>query len=692
MRHMPGRGDLERTLARCALVACAALMTACGGGGSQFASGGIVGTGDAAVLSVGTISAFGSGTITVNGVQYATAAAVIRVNGQAATAAALKLGMVVTVQGGAKQADGSVAASSIDYRADVQGVVSGVDSAGQAFIVLGQRVHTDRQTVFDGGSFDTLLNQYVEVSGFRASPGELLATRVEIRASIAKGATLEVTGTVSQLDGAGKTFRIGPQLVDYTQTPQAVVPAGLANGVVANAKGTTVAAGDRLLATDVQLVATALAAPEAAKVEIEGLVASYANLGSFFVNGQLVDGRAAVFEDGTAASLADGVRVEVEGRLASGIVVASKISIEEDAAVVIDGLAEAVDPGGGTVTVSAQRVTATPSTQFDDRSAAAAHNFGLAAISVGDRLSVSATHGPAGLMATRITRLDVSAPGGSQPDASAEGTISQFVSTANFMVGGRSVNASSATFVGGVAADLANGKRVEVEGTLSGTILLASIVTFKVEDPSSPGIVEIEGAISGFVSAADFAVAGQKVNASGAVFDGGSAATLANGVRVKATGTVANGVLAAGPVSIKSAPTTTTLEVEGTITNFVSVSNFKVAGQTVNASNASIKNGLASDLANGRQCHATGPAVNGVLQASVVSLEDAPELQGASAKGLITNFVSASNFKVGGRTIDASGASFQNGTAANLGNGVQVEVEGALVGSVLRATKVAFDD
>ena len=208
MKCMSRRSALGVLLARCALVACVALLGACGGGG-QLASGGIVGTGGAAVLAVGTISGFGTGAITVNGVQYATASAAITINGQPATSAALKLGMVVTVQGGVKQADGSIVASSIAYRADIQGVVSGVDVSGQAFVVLGQLVHTDRQTVFDGGTFDTLLNQYVEVSGFRASPGELLATRVAIRPIIPTGAPLEVTGVVSKLDGGGKTFYIG---------------------------------------------------------------------------------------------------------------------------------------------------------------------------------------------------------------------------------------------------------------------------------------------------------------------------------------------------------------------------------------------------------------------------------------------------------------------------------------------------
>lgn len=684
--------DFLRGLVRVALLVSAATLAACGGGGDQFASGGIVGTGDAGVIAVGTISAFGPGSITVNGVRYTTATATVRFGGQPAAATALKLGMVVTVQGGATQPDGSVPATSVDYRPEVQGVVSGVDSASQAFTVLGQRVRTDRQTVFDGGTFATLVGQYVEVSGFRSSPGEMLATLVQIRPSVPPGAPLAVTGAAAQLDSAARSFFVGAQLVDYTQVPAALVPPGLANGVVVKAQGTMVGAGDRLFATTIELVATTLPAPEASNVELEGIVSGFANLGNFRVNGQLVDGRGATFEGGSAAALADGIKVEVEGRLTQGVVVATKIEIEEDATVTLDGLAEAVDASGGAVTVSSQRVATTQGTQFQDSSAAALRNFGLAAIAVGDRLSIRATHGAAGLVATRIERLDRSAPGPTQPDASAEGVISEFLSIADFKVGGRSVNASSATFAGGTAADLANGRRVEADGVLSGTILLATRITFKVDDPAAPGSVDIEGTIAGFVSAANFVVAGQRIDATGAAFDGGTAASLANGVRVEVVGTLVNGVLVARTVSVKAAPTDTTLEVEGQISNFVSIANFTVSGQHVDASKATIKNGSAADLANGRKCHVKGTVIAGVLVAITVELEDAPELQGASAKGQITNFVSASNFKVGGRSIDASGAKFEGGTAANLANGVQVEVEGKLVGTVLKADKVAFAD
>lgn len=689
MSAAPTIACVRRWLLRALFAVLPVALAACGGG-DQYASGGIVGTGDAAIVSVGTISAVGAGNVTVNGMRFATTGATVSVNGQPSTESVLKVGMVVTVQGRALS-DGTAAATSIEYRAEVQGVVGGVDGAALAFTVLGQRVRTDRATVFDGGTFDTLLNQYVEVSGFRSSPGDLLATRVEIRSSIAAGALLEVTGVVSAFDPVGKTFRIGAQLVDFTQVPSAFVPPGLANGAVIDVHGTMVAAGDRLIANDLQLIPTTVPGPEASRVEIEGLVTDYAGIANFRVNGQVVDGSAATVTSGAVAMLGNGVKVEVEGRLAQGVVIASAIEIEQDVVIVLDGTVDAVDVAGGSVTVAGERVTVSGTTQFEDKSAAGERDFSLAAIHVGDRLSIRAARSATGLVAARIERLDLSAPPISEPSAKAEGAITEFVSVANFKVGGRKVNASSAKFEQGVAADLADGRRVGIEGTLAGDVLMATKVEFKPTDTTTPTSVSIEGAITEFVSSANFKVALQQVDATGAMFEGGTAADLANGRRVGVEGTVSGGVLAARKVSIKAAPTAATLEVEGTITDFVSPASFKVAGQWVDASKATVRNGTVADLANGRKVEANGTVVSGVLQATAVELKDATELEGASASGKITEFVSAANFKVAGRVIDATAAVFEHGTAADLANGRQVEVAGKLVGGVLRAMKVEFE-
>jgi hypothetical protein len=664
--------------------ALAATLAGCGGGGGMLASGGIVGTGDAGIVSVGTISALGSGSVTVNGQAFSTAGAAITVNGQAATESGLKVGMVVTIQG-LFHPGGSASAVSIDYRAEVQGIVSGIDTAGSAFVVLGQHVRTDAQTIFDGGTFATLINQYVEVSGFRSTPGELLATLVQIRPTVAIGSPLAVRGTVSAFDSARRTFQVGSQLVDYSQVPAAFVPPALANGTVVDVKGTTVTTGDQLVAASIAIVPTTLPGGDSSQVELEGIVTDFASIASFRVNGQAVNGSGATITGDTSAALGDGVKVEVNGRLTSGVVVATSIEIEQAATFTLDGSADAIDVTAQTVTITGKLLAVTPATQFEDKSAAAVVAFGLASIQVGDHLHAKAAKKSAALVATRIERLDKGTP----PDATtkAEGIISDFVSVADFKVGGQKVNASSAKFDGGKASDLANGKRVSAEGTLSGDVLLASKVEFK-DDDSSETVVE--GTITDFVSPASFKVAGQPVDASGAAFDGGTSADLANGRRVQATGTVnAAGILVARKIEIEASGPPT-LEVEGTISSFVSVANFQVAGQQVDATGATFKNGKATDLANGRKVTVTGPVVADVLKATLVTFEDTGE--DAEAEGTISNFVSPSNFVVAGRTIDASAAVFTHGTIADLANGKKVEIHGTLVGTVLKAATVDFDD
>ncbi len=678
-----GKGSVMRSLLQ-ALLGIAPLLLAACGGGDQMASGGIVGTG-ISVASVGTVSAIGS--VTVNGVRFATTTASVTVDDLPAAESALKVGMVVTVQGKVFS-DGTATAASVDARTEAKGIVSGVDNAARAFTVLGQRVRTDQLTVFSGGTFDTLLNQYVEVSGFRGTPGQLLATRVEISPTIVAGATLELAGTVSALDVNGKTFAIGAQLVDYSQVGSANLPSGLANGAVADVRGTTLGAAGGLVASEIRIIPTTVPGSENAKVEIEGIVTDFASLASFRVNGQAIDGRNAALSSGTAAMLANGAKIEIEGQLAAGVVVASKIAIEQEAEIVLDARVDAIDPSG--ITLAGQRFAVTATTQYEDRSVMAMREFGLAAIRVGDRLSLKATRGSTGLVATRVVRLDASAPVDSGIAGKAEGTITDFVSVASFKVAGRAVNAGSAKFEGGVAANLANGRRVEVEGVLAGDILMATGVTFKAEDAAPASPESVEGAISDFASPAKFKVAGQPVDASRAAFTGGSAADLANGRRVGVKGTAAGGVLVASSVEFQSDPPATTLEVEGAITDFVSIANFKVSGQSVDASQAVISEGTSADLANGRRVGAVGPVVGGILRATKLEVKDAPEAKEASVKGTITDFVSVANFKVAARTIDASAASFEHGTAANLANGRKVEVEGKLNGDVLVAKKVSY--
>jgi hypothetical protein len=58
--------------------------------------------------------------------------------------------------------------------------------------------------------------------------------------------------------------------------------------------------------------------------------------------------------------------------------------------------------------------------------------------------------------------------------------------------------------------------------------------------------------------------------------------------------------------------------------------------------------------------------------------------------GTITNFVSVTNFQVRGTLVDASAATYSEGTSANLQNNAYVEIHGAVSNNVVSASTVAF--
>ena len=81
------------------------------------------------------------------------------------------------------------------------------------------------------------------------------------------------------------------------------------------------------------------------------------------------------------------------------------------------------------------------------------------------------------------------------------------------------------------------------------------------------------------------------------------------------------------------------------------------------------------------------PTPRWVVQSFGTALQPLPDADGVKFEGLISAFTSASVFSVGGRPVDASGASFPDGSTG-LAVGVRVEVEGLLRAGTLRASKV----
>jgi hypothetical protein len=124
---------------------------------------------------------------------------------------------------------------------------------------------------------------------------------------------------------------------------------------------------------------------------------------------------------------------------------------------------------------------------------------------------------------------------------------------------------------------------------------------------------------------------------------------------------------------------------------------FKLGGATISYAGVAAAD-LAPNLANGVLVRALlKPApVAGVWAALTVRsgvrapAEGSPAPRDAHVEGVITAFTSSASFEVNGLKVDASKATFPDGTATLL-LGAKVEVMGSVVAGVLVATKVQLD-
>jgi len=193
-------------------------------------------------------------------------------------------GQIVTIKG-TVDADGSTGtATQVTFDADLRGAVSGIDTSGQDFTVLGQTARITDDTLFDESIQPASLGglhvgTVVQVSGTMNSVGEIVASRVDVADA---SATLQVRA-VASLDTSAHTFRINSLIVDYGT----VAPAdGLANMRTVLVRGTLSSQG-ALLATRIQVVGS-LGAAANETGRIEGLITAFVSNNDFTIDGQRV--------------------------------------------------------------------------------------------------------------------------------------------------------------------------------------------------------------------------------------------------------------------------------------------------------------------------------------------------------------------------------------------------------------------
>ena len=172
---------------------------------------------------------------------------------------------------------------------------------------------------------------------------------------------------------------------------------------------------------------------------------------------------------------------------------------------------------------------------------------------------------------------------------------------------------------------------------------------------------------------------------------------VAVGDRIEVSGQVATtGVVEATRIERKTAQSS--VEVKGTISSLdTNARSFLLSQLTVSYASAQLNGFDSGQPASGDRVEAFGTVDgNGVLVATRLEKEGGESAgnadEQADYEGLITSFVSASDFSVAGQRVTTTASTaYEGGTASSLALDVPVEVEGRFNASgVIVATKVQF--
>jgi Domain of unknown function (DUF5666) len=223
----------------------------------------------------------------------------------------------------------SARATRVRFGHEVVGPVSAISSDGATLTVLGQTVVINASTVIDdsfsGGVAGIRTGMLVEVHGVLDTvAGTIVATRIE---DVAAGGLFGLRGVVAGLDTALRTFRLGGQLVSYAGITNP--PASLANGRVVRVQLQTAPVNGAWVATRLALGQRVPDnnLPANVRAHVEGAITVFVSMANFEIGGIRVDASNALIND-NAGAIRLGSRVEVEGRMNNGVLVASKVKSE----------------------------------------------------------------------------------------------------------------------------------------------------------------------------------------------------------------------------------------------------------------------------------------------------------------------------------------------------------------------------
>lgn len=287
------------------------------------------------------------------------------------------------------------------------------------------------------------------------------------------------------------------------------------------------------------------------------------------------------------------------------------------------------------------------------------------------------------------------------------GAISNYTSNASFTMAGVTVNAGSATLTPGSLV-LANGLNVIVSGSFDPTT--NQMVATRVTKYDSNSIqAELHGTITNFASVANFQVRGVLVDASAAIFSGGTSAKLQNNAYVEIHGTVSNNVVSASTVQFQNEASDSVDDLSGVVSGYtspaqafaISLDNRGTTVQAILAATPFYIGGTSADLGNGKYVTVNASLVNGLWVVNTVTfmLGTPPAGSGDGSNGSSNNRelegiasnvnLTTNTFSLGGITVNFAGATLTG--EGTLANGVRAQVYGTLSGAILSASRIEID-
>lgn len=320
------RGIAARALWLAAVAGTASIMVGCGGGGGSSQPSSSPTAAATPTAFSGAITGFGS--IFVNGVRIDHSQSRITLDDDAANAGAddLRLGMVVDVLGDRAAGAATGRASGVASHSFVQGPVSDISVATSTLSVLGVQITVSATTVFGGNGLTGLgtlsPGETVEVHGLPNADGtRVKATRIERKAGIGD---IRLTGKVQ--DAGGSSFNINGFTVQFTAAALDQLPNGVSNGMVVRIKGAP-SSSTTIVANRIRPANLAPLTVAGQRAEVEGVVTKLTSAADFELSSLHVTVPSGTTVTGT---IVPGARVEVEGTLDNGTLVATQVRVEDE--------------------------------------------------------------------------------------------------------------------------------------------------------------------------------------------------------------------------------------------------------------------------------------------------------------------------------------------------------------------------